>query len=94
MRTTINIHDGLLKTVKARAQEQGKTLGDVIEEALQRYLAIVDGPMEAGPPLPVFRGGTGLRPGIDLSANAGLYDAMYAEEDDETAAMIRGDELP
>lgn len=92
MRTTVNIHDGLLETVKRRAAEQGVTLGDVFEAALQRYLLVVDTSLvaTAGPPLPVFRGGGGLAPGIDPSSNASLYEAMYAEEDAALAAQMRG----
>lgn len=89
MRTTVNIHDGLLETAKQRAQRDGKTLGDVIEEALQRYLTTVDEPEEKGPPLPVFQGGSGLAPGIDPSSNASLYEAMYADEDEETRRHVR-----
>lgn len=94
MRTTVNIHDGLLETVKQRARERGLTLGDVIEDALQRYLLEVDEPVEAGPPLPVFQGGGGVAPGVDLSTNAGLHEAMYAEEDAALAAQMRGHERP
>ncbi|WGX98417.1 CopG family transcriptional regulator [Nocardioides sp. L-11A] len=97
MRTTVNIHDGLLATVKHRAQEEGKTLGDVFEDALRSYLLAdrTEEVTEAAPPsLPVFRGGTGLAPGIDPSSNASLYEAMYAAEDAALAALIRGHERP
>ena len=89
MRTTVNVHDGLLETAKRRAQERGTTLGDLVEEALRRYLVAADDPLPAGPPLPVFRGRGGLRPGIDPTSNASLYDAMDAEEDAATAALMR-----
>lgn len=89
MRTTVNIHDGLLETVKARAKEDGQTLGDLIEVALQQYLLYVDRPVDVGPPLPVFRGGTGMAPGIDPSSNASLYEAMYADEDAAVAAQAK-----
>lgn len=89
MRTTVNIHDGLLETAKQRARAEGKTLGDVVEEALQRYLLSAKTPIEKGPPLPVFRGGTGMAPGIDPMSNESLYEAMYAEEDEEMRTRIR-----
>lgn len=96
MRTTVNIHDGLLETVKARAVEQGMTLGDVFEVALQRYLLVPDDVVEDAVELslPVFRGGTGLVPGIDPTSNASLYGAMHAQEDAALAASMRGHVRP
>ncbi|WP_183093867.1 antitoxin [Nocardioides stalactiti] len=90
MRTTVNIHDGLLETAKRRAQQEGKTLGDVVESALHRYLLEIETAQErVGPPLPVFGGGTGMVPGIDPTSNDSLYDAMYEEEDAELRAQVR-----
>lgn len=31
---------------------------------------------EVGPPVPVFRGGTGLRPDVDLSSNRALLEGL------------------
>jgi hypothetical protein len=80
MRTTVNIDDGLLRTAKARAAAERVPLGTLLEEGLRLYLSRTDERREVGPPLPVHDGG-GFRPGVDLSTNAGLYEAMYAEED-------------
>ena len=88
MRTTVNIHDGLLVTVKERAQSEGKTLGDLVEEALQHFLAQPPQGGSFGPPLPVFQGGRPA-PGVDLTTNAGLYEVMYADEDAEYARQMR-----
>lgn len=90
MRTTISIEDGLLRTAKHRAAEERRTLGDLIEVALRHYLAMPMPDPSAGPPLPVFEGGGGVRPGVDLSTNAGLYEVMYAEENEKMREMIRG----
>lgn len=87
MRTTVNIDDGLLATVKRRAQDEGRTLGELIDAALQRYLGDPD--ERVGPELKIFNGPLGTRPGVDLTTNAGIYDAMYAEEDAEYAQMMR-----
>ena len=82
MRTTVNIHDGLLETAKERARDRGVTLGDVVERALQSYLLGAEPETaQSVPPLAVFRGRTGVAPGVDLSTNAGLHEAMFAEED-------------
>ncbi len=88
MRTTISIADGLLETSKARAAENGCTLGDLVEQALQQYLALPPHNGEFGPPLPVFHGGPPL-PGVDLTTNAGLDAVMYAEEDAEYARQFK-----
>jgi hypothetical protein len=75
MRTTVSISDELLAAAKRRARERGQTLGQVVDTALRRELnsdpARVD-----GPPVPTFRGGTGPRPGIDLSSNRALHEAL------------------
>lgn len=90
MRTTVNLHVGLLATVKQHAQERGKTLGDVLEDALQRYLLEAERPVapDLDPPLPVFRGGSGLAPGIDPTSNSSLFEAMHADEDAAMAALM------
>jgi len=75
MRTTISIHDELLKTAKLRARERGVTLGTLVEDALRRELSVRDEP-EHRPPVPVFRGGTGPRPGLDLTSNRAIYEFL------------------
>ena len=40
MRTTVSISDELLEAAKRQAFERGKTLGQVIETALRRHLAV------------------------------------------------------
>jgi hypothetical protein len=78
MRTTVTIDDKLLELVKDRAREEGTTLGGLMERSLRRYLATPT--PTTGPPIPVFRGGGGFRPGIDPSSNASMFDA--ADEED------------
>ena len=72
MRTTVAIDDHLLARAKDRARARGTTLGKVIEDALRTELSRP----EAGdaPPIPVFRGGGGLRPGVDLSSNRAIQE--------------------
>ncbi len=78
MRTTVNIDEGLLETAKARAAEQGLTLGDLLEASLQHYLTLA--PTRPRTSLPVFEACTGLAAGIDPSSNSSLYEAMYADD--------------
>lgn len=75
MRTTVSISDEILLASKRRARERGMTLGQLVDEALQRELNEPRGRGEA-PAIPVFTAGTGPRPGIDLSSNRALVEAL------------------
>lgn len=74
MRTTISIHDELLKSAKLRAKERGQTLGQLVEDGLRRELAVDYGAPSVE--IPVFRGGTGAAPGLDLSSNRAIYEFL------------------
>jgi len=75
MRTTLTIADELLKTAKLRARERGVSLGGLVESALQRELAAADEPLERIP-IPVFDGGTGPMPGVNLNSNRELHELL------------------
>lgn len=75
MRTTVTISDELLAAARRLARERGQTLGEVIEGALRRELAI-PAPRGERPQVPVFDGGAGPRPGIDLTSNRELFEAL------------------
>ncbi|MPV39080.1 antitoxin [Georgenia subflava] len=75
MRTTVTISDELLLAAKRRAHERGVTLGAIVDAALRRELTDTE-PGAAPPPVPVFRGGTGPRPGIDLTSSRALHEAL------------------
>lgn len=74
MRTTISVDDHLLEAAKRRARQRGQTLGQVVEGALRREMAepSVSEPVE----VPVFRGGGGPLPGVDLRSNAALRELL------------------
>lgn len=77
MRTTITLDDQLLVEIKRLAAESGRTLSAVIEEAIRASLARRDDSRRDEPvSLPTFKGGGGVRPGVDLSNNAALLDVM------------------
>jgi hypothetical protein len=71
----VNIDDDLLRDAKRRAAEEGRTLGELITDSLRarltrrpsagrkRYAAVTSG---AGGPLP----------GVDVTNNAAVRDAM------------------
>jgi hypothetical protein len=75
MRTTVSISDELLAAAKRRARERGLTLGEVVDAALRRELSQPDQARQR-PPVPVFRGGTGPRPGIDLTSSRALHETL------------------
>lgn len=74
MRTTVSIDDELLRQAKVEAARSGRTLSDVVTDALRVLLARQE---ERGTAvaLPVF-GGSGLRPGVDLEDKDGLATLM------------------
>jgi hypothetical protein len=74
MRTTVSIDDNLLAEAKERARGRGQTLGQLLEDAIRRELSASGD--EEPPPVPVFTGGTGARPGIDLTSNRALRAAL------------------
>lgn len=80
MRTTVSLDDELLAAAKRRARERGESLGQVIEAALRRELTTGD---EARAPseIPVFTAGTGPRPGLDLTSNRALHEALDEDLD-------------
>lgn len=75
MRTTLAIDDAVLAAAKERAAALGLTLGELAERALQRELARRTEDVTL-PPLPVSRQVGGPRPGIDLTSNRALYEAL------------------
>jgi hypothetical protein len=80
MRTTIRLDDELLSQAKQAAARTGRTLTQVIEDALREALARRPGaqlkPQRAQ--LPTFDG-SGPLPGVDLDSSAELLDLMDAD---------------
>jgi hypothetical protein len=77
MRTTIKLDDDLLLEAKEIAARTGRTLADVVEDAVRESLARRRQARQRPErrTLPSFGGG-GLRPGVDLDDNAALLDLM------------------
>ena len=75
MRTTIRIDDDLYREVKARAARSGRTVAAVLEDAVRNGL----NPSEKRTVQPYTvrpTGAGGLRPGVDLSSNSAVVEAM------------------
>jgi hypothetical protein len=70
MKLAIDIPDDLVRAAEQRASASGRTLGEVITEALLAHFERSDQVA-----LPVFGGGK-LLPGVDLDDSAALLDRM------------------
>jgi Arc/MetJ family transcription regulator len=78
MRTTIRIDDALYRRVKELAAHSGRTVAAVLEDAVRAGLATREASADEVRALPTHgRGGT--LPGVDLSSNAALQEAMDGE---------------
>lgn len=72
MRTTIRLDEALLRRAKATAAMSGRTLNDLIADALRASLTDVATTL---PVLPTDGGG-GLLPGVNLADSSALLDLM------------------
>ncbi len=73
-RTTVALDDDLLKTLKASAARQGKTLGRLVNELLRQALAIK--PRRQGYTLKLEGWEARLQPGVDILDRDKLFDLM------------------
>jgi len=76
MRTTVRIHDDLLKRAKKRAANEGRTLTSLIEEGLALVLSEPKASRRIRVPLPVSKAGGGVLPGVDLNRSYELEEVM------------------
>jgi hypothetical protein len=75
MRTTVRLPPGLMAQVKRLARESGRTMTQVIEDALR--VAVARGKTTASHPVTIVTAtGDGLQPGIDLDDTSALLDRM------------------
>ena len=80
MRTTVRIDDELYRAVKEHAARTGRTVGEIVEDAVRRWISTDrSGGDETVPSLPVY-GGSGVLPGVDLTSNAAMRDLMDGDE--------------
>lgn len=83
MRTTIRIDDEVYRRVKQVADRSDRTIGQVIEDAIQLAFRPTRNEVQVSA-LPVY-GGSGVVPGVDLTSNRSLAEAM--DEDVSLDAM-------
>lgn len=74
MRTTITIADELYRQAKAAAARRGRSVSQLIEDAVRVEL-LPAAPDRSVPDLVVF-GGSGTLPGVDLHDGAALADLL------------------
>jgi hypothetical protein len=74
MKTTIRLDDGLLRRATAAAAVSGRSLTDLIVDAIRAALAPRTSPARVME-LPTYKG-RGLQPGVDLDDAASLLDVM------------------
>lgn len=74
MRTTVRIDDSLLRQAKAAAAATGRSLNDLIVDAIRAALAPRPHAARVAE-LPTYKG-YGLRPGVDLDDSSALADLM------------------
>jgi len=75
MKTTLNIKDQLLAQAKAAAAREHSSLSKLVEEGLRLRLRSPSAhpARKRKAAIPVFRGKSGLAPGIDPSSNESLF---------------------
>jgi len=81
MRTTIRIDEQLLKEAKLQAARSGKSLTEMIEDALREALSRRNSASSRQPVHLVTVNGKGLFPGVDLDDSASLLDIMENPRD-------------
>jgi hypothetical protein len=74
MRTTIRLDDGLFAEAKAEAARSGRTLAQVIEDALRETFGRRTGAARVPGRLPTHAGGP--LPGVNLDSWANLLESM------------------
>ena len=75
MRTTVDLPDDLLSAAKERAAREGRSLSDVVGDAIRNSFARTAEAVGGQVELPTF-GGSGMQPGVDLDHSAALLDLM------------------
>ncbi len=85
MKTTLEIDEGVMRQLKQRAAEEGRTMSELVETALRALLAKDDDKKAKElPPLPVWDGGGSL---VDVDDREALYELF--DRDDPLVQEMR-----
>jgi hypothetical protein len=77
MKTTLEIDEGVMRSLKEKAARDGKTMSELVERALRTMLAEKP-PAKELPPLPTWD----LGPLINVDSRAEWYDQIEEGEED------------
>jgi ribbon-helix-helix CopG family protein len=72
MKTTLNIDENVMARLKRESLRTGRTMSELVETALRRFLQAKSGPTELSP-LPSFKSDGAL---VDIADREALYRAM------------------
>lgn len=75
MRTTVDFPADLLREAKERAAREGRTLSEVVGDAVRSSFSRTSTTGRQPVELPTFGAG-GVQPGVDLDDSAALLDLM------------------
>lgn len=84
MKTTLEIDEGVMRALKAKAAREGKTMSELVDGALRRMLDEKLLPARDLPPLPAWDGGGWS---VDVDDREKLYDLF--DEDDPLIQEMR-----
>lgn len=73
MKTTLNIDDTVMESLRREAAHQGRTMSELVESALRLFLRQRRTRPARLPSLPSFRSGGHL---VDIADREALYEAM------------------
>ena len=87
MKTTIELPDDLLRSIKVRAAQEDRKLKDLVEELLRRGMAAELGPAKVRRrvELPIIKGGHPAAPGEEMTPDRVAQILM----DDEAESLVR-----
>jgi hypothetical protein len=72
---TLSLDDAIVRKARIRAIEEGTSVSAKVREFLAQYAKVDSTPDARLPELPIFKGSTGLRQGINPSSNKSMLQA-------------------
>ena len=79
MRTTVDLPEDLLAEARERAAREGRSLSDVVGDAVRSSFSRTARGERSSVELPTFAG-DGLQPGVHFDDSAALLDVMEADD--------------